>query len=286
MSVFSEIRARLTAAPPGGRGTDPVYRSDQGSAVTPAARSSVTAATDPPIDPAPTVAPQDFTLTEAQKTFFESFGFLVLPGLFTKEIGAIADRFERVFATQTPWESREDLHFNEQRLIVPSIIDHDPHLLALLDDPRVVSIVSALLGDDYIGGQSDGSLFSCETSWHADTFGAPMEQRHVKLSFYLDPLDVASGAIRLLPGTNHHLTPYARNLRRDLDDPAKIESIFGVTPDAIPSWTIGSRPGDLIAWDFRTIHASFNGSARRRLLSLNFKENLANSSPSSAPPAD
>jgi hypothetical protein len=264
MPLFSDLRARLATGPDRpGPGGDP----DGGGTTVTADR----AAEAPPAAPVAT-RPEDFVLTEAQRRFFDTFGFLVLPGLFTDEIGAITDEFERVFADQTPWESHEDLHFNQQRLIVPNIIDHSPSLLALLDDPRVVRTVAPLLGDDYIGGQSDGSLFSCETSWHADTFGAPMEQRHVKLSFYLDTLDVASGAIRVLPGTNHYLTPYARDLRRDLDDPARIESIFGVEPAAIPSYTISSRPGDVVAWDFRTIHASFNGSARRRLLSLNFKE--------------
>ena len=27
----------------------------------------------------------------------------------------------------------------------------------------------------------------------------------------------------------------------------------------------------MIAWDFRTIHASFNGGERRRLFSINFR---------------
>ena len=36
------------------------------------------------------------------------------------------------------------------------------------------------------------------------------------------------------------------------------------------AWT--DLPGDVVAWNFRTIHASFNGQERRRLFSLNFKE--------------
>lgn len=275
MSVFSEIRARLATTQAGRSGDDPGDgRSAVGSAVATAPAPSTAASSASASSPAPPVAPGDFALTDVQKTFFDTFGFLVLRGLFAAEMGAITDEFERVFAEQTPWESHEDLHFNEQRLIMPNIIDHSPMLLGLLDDPRITGIVAPILGDDYIGGQSDGSLFSCETSWHADTFSAPMEQRHVKISFYLESLDVASGAIRVLPGTNHYLTDYARGLRRDLDDPAQIEAILGVAPAEIPSWTVHTAPGDIVVWDFRTIHASFNGSRRRRLLSLNFKEKV------------
>ena len=275
MSVFSEIRSRLATTPPGR--SDPAPAAAGGGVGSAVATAPAPSRATPSAAPAATVDPEDFALSEAQKTFFDTFGFLVLRGLFTADMATITEEFERVFAEQTPWESHEDLHFNEQRLIVPNIIDHSPFLLGLLDDPRVTRIVAPLLGDDYIGGQSDGSLFSCETSWHADTFGAPMEQRHVKISLYLESLDVASGAIRVLPGTNDYLTGYARGLRRDLNDPAMIESIFGVSPAEIPSWTVHSEPGDAVVWDFRTIHASFNGSRRRRLLSLNFKERLADS---------
>jgi len=275
MSVFSEIRARLATTPAGRPGDDPGdVRNRAGTAVATVPAPSTAASSASASSSASPVTPEDFALTDAQKTFFDTFGFLVLRGLFAAEMGAITDEFERVFAEQTPWESHEDLHFNEQRLIVPNIIDHSPMLLGLLNDPRITRIVAPILGGDYIGGQSDGSLFSCETSWHADTFGAPMEQRHVKISFYLESLDIASGAIRVIPGTNHYITNYARGLRRDLNDPARIESILGVAPAEIPSWTVHSAPGDIVVWDFRTIHASFNGSKRRRLLSLNFKERL------------
>jgi len=213
-------------------------------------------------------------LTDQQKAFFDTFGFLRLPGLFADDIEVLTREFEKVFEQQAPWESREALHFNDRRLIVPGFIDHSPILHGLLADPRVVGTVSSLIGDEYVDGESDGSLFYCDTSWHPDTFGSPLERYHVKLSFYLDPLHGANGAIRMLPGTNFHHTPYAELLRDKLSDPAAIEDTFGVAPDELPSWTLESEPGDVVAWNFRTIHASFNGDERRRLFSLNFKEPL------------
>lgn len=210
-------------------------------------------------------------ITDQQRRFFETFGFLELPGRFRDDMAAVAEAFDEVFAAQTPWEMNEALHFNERRLIVPDITSAHPVLGALVTDPRTRTIVSGLLGDGYEPGVSDGSIFSCDTSWHSDTFGAPMDEYHLKLSFYLEPLDHDSGAIRMIPGTNDWMAPFSKSLRRDLLDPAAIEERFGVQPDEIPSWTLRSTPGDVVVWNYRTIHASFNGGQRRRLLSLNFR---------------
>ena len=40
------------------------------------------------------------------------------------------------------------------------------------------------------------------------------------------------------------------------------------------SIAINSTPGDLIIWNFRTIHGSYQGGERRRLFSLNFGESV------------
>ena len=50
---------------------------------------------------------------------------------------------------------------------------------------------------------------------------------------------------------------------------------LGVTGGEIPSVTVESTPGDLIIWNFRTIHGSYNGGERRRLFSMNFGEAVA-----------
>jgi hypothetical protein len=221
-----------------------------------------------------TIAPPS-VLSDQQQRFFETFGFIKLSGLFADDIAELTEAFEEVFRRHPTWESHEDLHFNDRRLIIPSVIDQHPRLRALLEDPRVIGVVSSLVGPDYIDGESDGSLFYCDTSWHPDTFGSPLQRHHIKLSFYLDPLHGTSGAIRMVPGTSFWQSTYAETLRRDLDDPTRIQEIFGVPPEDIPAWTLESEPGDVIVWNFRTIHASFNGGERRRLFSLNFKEPVA-----------
>ena len=169
-------------------------------------------------------------------------------------------------------ETHERLHFNEKRMIIPAFVRKSPLLEGLPTDPRVVGIVRSLLGEHFVDTESDGNVFSCDTSWHPDTYSAPLTDHHVKISFYLDPLTGDSGSIRMMPGTNHFRDSYAKTLRAELEVPEEIPSLFGMSPDSLPSHTIESHPGDVVVWDFRTIHASFNGGTRRRLFSLNFKQ--------------
>lgn len=208
-----------------------------------------------------------------QKAYYDTFGFLVVRGLFAADIGRIVAGFEEVFADEghTRMETFEELHLDQRRVIIPQFVTKSPNLSWLLEDPRVDGVVSTLLGPGSEYAESDGNLFFCESSWHPDTYGAPLTRRHVKLSFYLDPLHGESGAIRMIPGTNHHRTPFAKQLRANLEDPRAIPDLYGVEARDIPSFTLASEPGDVVAWDFRTIHASFNGGERRRLFSMNFR---------------
>jgi Phytanoyl-CoA dioxygenase (PhyH) len=212
-------------------------------------------------------------LTPQQVTYFETFGFLKLPGVFAAYIDEIVQGFEEVFAVEghPRMELYEPLHGRERRLIIPQFVTKSPKLSRLLDDPRVVGIVSSLLGDDYEYAESDGNLFDCESAWHSDMYGAPLHLHHVKLSFYLDRLRADSGAIRVIPGTNFFNETFAKKLRRKLLDPDNIRNEFGVDGREIPSVPLETDPGDLVVWDFRTVHASYHGGVRRRLFSINFK---------------
>jgi ectoine hydroxylase-related dioxygenase (phytanoyl-CoA dioxygenase family) len=219
-------------------------------------------------------SPTAFQLDTRQVAYFETFGFLKVPGLFAHDIDRIEAGFEEVFANDAigRMETNEHLHLEQRRTIIPGFIHKSDKLAPLLDDPRVVGVVTGLIGENYEYAESDGNVFDCESSWHPDIYSAPLNQFHAKLSFYLDPLHGDSGAIRMIPGTNHHKTQYAKALRSNLEDYEAIERIYGVRYNEIPSWTLESEPGDLIVWNFRTIHASFNGGERRRLFSINFRE--------------
>jgi len=227
-----------------------------------------------------TITGIDGGLNAQQVAYFETFGFLKLPGLFKDEAADIIAGFEDVFAGEGHFrmETYVPLHGEQRRLIIPQFVTKNATLSRLLDDRRVVGIVRSLLGD-YEYAESDGNLFDCESTWHSDIYGASLDVHHVKLSFYLDTLRADSGAIRVIPGTNIFTESFARNVRRRINDPTNIANEFGVDDRDLPSVTLETDPGDVVVWDFRTIHASFNGRERRRLFSINFRESTAEAGP-------
>jgi hypothetical protein len=217
---------------------------------------------------------ESFQLSPQQVAYFETFGFIRLRGLFADDIERITAAFEKVFEDERNerMETYDALHGEERRVIVPVFIDRHATLRQLRNDPRVVGVVRALIGDDYEFAESDGSLFWCESSWHPDIYGAPISRYHVKLSFYLDELRGENGAIRVIPGTNHHEGAFARTLLKHFFGETSIAEVYGVDEREIPSYTVESEPGDVIVWNYRTIHGSYHGGARRRLFSISFRE--------------
>jgi ectoine hydroxylase-related dioxygenase (phytanoyl-CoA dioxygenase family) len=216
-------------------------------------------------------------LSEQQVRFLRTFGFLRIPGMFADEIEEITDAFEAVFADASHYrvEMNETLHRKGRRVMIPAFVDKHPVLARLPHDDRILGIARTFLGDDIEYAQSDGNLAYCPTEWHADTYAAPMTQRHIKISFYLDRLRAESGAIRVIPGTHYWQSPYAVGLRRSFRDVGKTGETFGVESTEIPATVIDSDPGDVLIWDFRIIHASFKGFDRRRYFSVNFREPAA-----------
>ncbi len=235
------------------------------------------AATAEPAEPAEP-APTSYALTPTQLHFYDTFGFVVIRGLFADAVDRMERGFEEAFKGEAH-ELQEPLHFDQRRVIVPGVIDRSPDLAWMLHDRRVVELVTSVLGADYEFANSDGSLFYCDTSWHPDNYGAPMTVHHVKLSFYLEPLSGTNGAIRMIPGTNFWRSEFAVAVREGVNDPAAIREVFGVEPQELPSWVLESQPGDCVVWNFRTVHASFNGNQRRRLFSLNFREATGEATP-------
>jgi Phytanoyl-CoA dioxygenase (PhyH) len=213
------------------------------------------------------------TLTSQQTNFFDTFGFIKLPGLFRKDIEELSVGFEEAIAADSArFETYEPLHGEKRRLIIPRFVDSNPRLAFLRTDERVVGVVSSLLGDDFDYAESDGNLLDCETSWHCDVYGSPMQYRHVKLLFYLDPVRADSGALRVIPGTHHFRETFARTLRSKFEDPGAVDGEFGIDHRELPAVPVETDPGDLLVCDFRTIHASFYGAEGRRLFTMNYRQ--------------
>src|SRR4051794_31062304 len=138
-------------------------------------------------------------LTEEQIHFFDTFGYLVLPGLLADDIGWITEEFEAVF------RDRNVVHDGTKRSTVVPFIDQRARLCTLLDHPKVAGLIASLLGDDfnYVGG--DGNYYSGDTAWHSDGFHTV--GKFLKVALYLDPVTQKSGCLRVIPGT-HRLDLY------------------------------------------------------------------------------
>lgn len=212
--------------------------------------------------------------------FFETFGFVVLPGLFAAEADRLSRGFDEVFAAEAqpfvmPSENRfhstaHDEHADRLRLVVSPFVERSPDLAWLRSDPRILGIVESLLGPDATWADSDGNLMHCDVTWHIDAYGAAAGIPHIKIFFYLDPLTRDSGALRVVPGSGLTDGEYARRLRRLLLVPEAVTDTFGVEAPDIPAHVVETVPGDVIVSRFDSIHASFGGPPNRRLFTMNY----------------
>ena len=198
-------------------------------------------------------------LTEQQVTFFETFGYLKLPGLFAGDMASIETAFARTVAAgeqeMIHWQHRA--HASEQRRVLPQFIDRDAYLSALIDDPRIDGIFRSVLGDDYCYRGSDANLFDCTTCWHSDTYGALLKYRNVKMIFYLDLLGAETGCFRVIPGSHLFGDRFANGLQACLGKADSFEQDLGLADNEVPCQVVPTRPGDLVLFDFRVKHATW-----------------------------
>ena len=206
-----------------------------------------------------------------RRKFFETFGYLKLPGLLADDIGWISDEFDAVWARLT-----DIRHDGSQRTIYPdAFLNASPILARLIEHPLLNAICEEVVGPDIVYYGGDGNYYSGDTAWHRDVFDiedgdeAKSIVRHIKIAFYLDPLAATTGALRVIPGSHHlgdnfaqELRAYARQGSTDL----------GVAPEDVPSVALPVTPGDIMIFDHRIMHASFGGSAARRMFAMNLFE--------------
>src|SRR5438445_7319098 len=77
------------------------------------------------------------TLTDQQKQFFETFGYLILPGLLADDVGWITEEFEAAF------RDRGVVHDGTKRSCIVPFIDQRELLCTLLDHPRVEGLIAS-----------------------------------------------------------------------------------------------------------------------------------------------
>jgi ectoine hydroxylase-related dioxygenase (phytanoyl-CoA dioxygenase family) len=216
-------------------------------------------------------------LSPQQLAYFETFGFLKIPGLFSHEIERLACGFDDIFARVKPDRVLGQRVYRDgqvvrstRRSFITNFIEHSDQCRWLGDDPRIAGVVFGLLGSRYQRTSSSGHLFETDTDWHQDITEGP--ERMVRLAFYLDPLRDGTGALRVIPGS-HHESGYVQALNNTLYGKSKaaVAEYYGVGPADLPQWVLESEPGDLLCFNYRTFHASFHTIGVRRLLTLSFR---------------
>jgi hypothetical protein len=199
-------------------------------------------------------------LTTGQIDYFRTFGFVMLRGFLSDHARAL--RAETGAAVRDAYAATYD-----QRVIdgisghyLPMASRLTPVSASLVcDDPRLTDAAEQLLGGPVIPECPEGVLYFFEAGWHTDD-GTGV--RCVKFAAYFDELTAASGALRLVPGSHHPEQNTRLAAYRDRQPPIRDDTGFAAYQDCIPGYVADTSPGDVIAFDLHTWHASTGGRDR------------------------
>jgi Phytanoyl-CoA dioxygenase (PhyH) len=204
-------------------------------------------------------------LTEQQIALFDAFGYLVFPGLLADCIDRVIEEFEAVWAGRGGGHDGRP-HDGQRRSVIVPFADQSEYLSGLLDDPRIHDIAAGLLGDDFNYTSGDGNFYVGDTPWHSDGYDG-RRPLSIKIAFYLDPVTRTTGCLRVIPGSHRVGEPWSELLQRDA---RRGQEAWGIPGDQVPAVALESAPGDVVVFNHNLKHASFGGSARRRMFTMNF----------------
>jgi hypothetical protein len=199
-------------------------------------------------------------LTTGQIDYFRTFGFVVLRGF----IGDHA----RVLRAETGAAVRDAYAATYDQRVIDGISGHNLPMASRLtpvsaslvcDDPRLIDAAEQLLGGPVIPECPEGVLYFFEAGWHTDD-GTGV--RGVKFAAYFDELTAASGALRLVPGSHYPEQNTRLAAYRDRQPPIRDDADAAAYQASIPGYVATTSPGDVIAFDLRTWHASTGGRDR------------------------
>jgi ectoine hydroxylase-related dioxygenase (phytanoyl-CoA dioxygenase family) len=124
---------------------------------------------------------------------------------------------------------------------VPMMCERTPVSLDLVD--KYAAFAAQLLGRAVLPGRAKGTWYQSDTAWHRDS---THDIGSVGVVAYLEPLDGATGALRVVPGSH-------ADRDRALPD--------GTTEGGE---ALATTPGDVIIFDEHLIHGSSGGAERRQ----------------------
>lgn len=199
-------------------------------------------------------------LTTVQVDHFRTFGFAVLRGYLADRVSALRAEADAAIRDAYAATYDERVFDGISGHYLPMASRLTPVSASLVcDDPRLIGAAEQLLGGPVIPECPEGVLYFSEAGWHTDD---GIGVRGLKFAAYFDELTAGTGALRLVPGSHHpeqnaRLAAYSR--RRG---PARSEAEAAACQASFPGFIADTSPGDVIAFDLHTWHASTGGRDR------------------------
>jgi Phytanoyl-CoA dioxygenase (PhyH) len=199
-------------------------------------------------------------LTHQQILHFSTFGYLVLPGLFSQSelatlraevTGALTGAFGRLGTD--PGDSG-----GITGDYLPLAVDRAPFSQSLIaDDERTFLASAELLGVPTVPAPGIATCFTGDSSWHT-RLGPPIPG----VTFWVDlgPRTAETGALRLIPGS--HLQEYEQRVWGYANtEPAT----SGFDQPGWPEWphiVVDTAPGDVVAFHAHLFNCARGGLPR------------------------
>jgi hypothetical protein len=199
-------------------------------------------------------------LTHQQILYFSTFGYLVLPGLFSQsEMAALhhevttelAAAFGRLGTEPDPTDGISGDY-------LPLSVDRAPFSQSLIaDDERTFLAAAELLGAPVVPSAGIATCFTGDSSWHT-RLGPAIPGLTMWVD--LEPRAAGTGALRLVPGS--HVPEYERQLW----------AYFWAQPEASgfpeplstewPHVVVETEPGDVVAFHAHLFNCAQGGAPR------------------------
>ncbi len=199
-------------------------------------------------------------LTTAQVDHFSTLGFTVLRGYLSDRVSVLRAEVDAAI--------RDGYAATYDERVIDGISGHYLPMASRLtpvsttlvcDDPRLIDAAEELLGGPVIPECPEGVLYFFEAGWHTDD---GIGVRGVKFAVYFDELTGDAGALRLVPGSHHPEQNARLTAYRDRQLPIRTGAEAPADQASIPGYIADTTPGDVIAFDLHTWHASTGGRDR------------------------
>lgn len=202
-------------------------------------------------------------MTEEQIRHFETLGFLQLKGLLSpQEVTVLSDAFDAAMCDAR--DGAPAPQSGEKRQQIIPFFDYDPDTFyPLLDDPRILDVFEALMGEDFIFTLSEGIIHTGGTRWHHDAM-APEGLFSMRAAIYLDRLGPEEGCLNVVPGS--HFKEFGAALKASL----------GIAPEEVPGrFPLVNEPGDVIFMNHKVYHSALGERWGRRAIHINCTQNTS-----------